>query len=101
MKEALSKILGSAKFWTTIIGSVLTAGASLIAKHGLEVSDDAVRQVAITISGLFVVLLGAQGATDFGKNAAIENAKSMVPQQQVIGQILQTEVAAPASEPQA
>jgi len=70
MKEALEKMLASMKFWTTIIGMLVTAGGSLLAKYGFEVSDATVQQVAITISGLFGILLFGQAANDHGKAAA-------------------------------
>jgi len=69
MNDALKRMLQSMKFWTLILGGVTTAGASMFAKWALDVSDDAVMQIAITISGLFAVLLHAQGQTDLGKNA--------------------------------
>lgn len=70
MKNAFLKLLTSVKFWTTIIGGICTALGSLIAKYGFEVSDAAVQQVAVTISGLFGLLLFGQAATDHGKEAA-------------------------------
>ncbi len=68
-KSVLKKLLTSTKFWTAIIGGIVTAGASLFAKYGLEVSDEAVQQVAGSITIMFSVLIHAQGQADLGKNA--------------------------------
>jgi len=68
-ESVLKRLLSSAKFWTMIIGGIATAGATLLAKYGLEVSDAAISQIAITVSGLFAVLVHAQGQADQGKNA--------------------------------
>jgi uncharacterized membrane protein len=67
---AIKSLLQSRKFWTTIIGGVATAAASLLASYGLELSDAAVQQIAGTIAIMFTVLVGAQGLADHGKEAA-------------------------------
>jgi hypothetical protein len=79
MKNALARLLSSAKFLTTLLGLFTTAGASLLAKHGLELSDATIQQVAITVSGFFGLLLAAQGATDMGKSAAAIGAQPAQP----------------------
>lgn len=70
MRDALARVFGSAKVWTAIIGLIVTFGATAFARWGIEVSDAAVQQTAITVSAIFAILLGAQGATDHGKAAA-------------------------------
>lgn len=70
MKEALARLFSSVKVWTAIIGMLATAGASLLARYGLELSDAAIQQTAITVASMFAILLGAQGAADFGKEKA-------------------------------
>ncbi len=70
MKAALARLLGSAKFWTAIIGLCVTAGASLFARYGIEVSTEAVQQTAGTVALIFSILIGAQGIADHGKSAA-------------------------------
>lgn len=70
MKNALLSMLSSVKFWTQIIGLIINASASLLAKYGIGVSDATVMQISITIAGLFGALGLAQGATDHGKAAA-------------------------------
>lgn len=69
MKDAFKRMLESMKFWTMVIGLFTTAGATWLAKKGIEVSDETAMQIAITISGLFAILLHAQGQADLGKNA--------------------------------
>lgn len=76
MKEAFGRLLSSMKFWTTVIGMLLTAGSSLLAKYGFEVDDAAVQQIAITVSSFFGILLLGQAAADHGKEAAKTNATS-------------------------
>lgn len=62
MLEALKGLFSSKKFITAIIALVVAAGA----KFGLEVDGE----VVAAILGVFAVLIGAQGATDVGKEAA-------------------------------
>lgn len=76
MKEALAKLFSSAKVWTAILGMLATAGASLLARYGLELSTEAIQQIAITVAGFFGILLGAQGLADHGKAAAQLTAQS-------------------------
>lgn len=71
MTDPIKRILSSAKFWTALIGLVLTLFASLLAKYGLSVSDATVSQVATTIASVFAILLGAQGLADIGKSAEL------------------------------
>ena len=71
MKEALTRLLSSAKVRTAILGMVTTAGASLFARYGIDLSTEAVQQVAITVSSMFGILLATQGAADLGKHAAL------------------------------
>ncbi len=75
MTETKPALKSPGKLVTTAIGLVVTALASLVAKYGIELSDATVSQIAITVSGLFAVLIGAKGAADFGKNA-VEAAKT-------------------------
>lgn len=58
MKSALKELLGSKKFWMTIIGSAVVGGM----KYG-HVPDEVITAVA----ALFGVNIAAQGAADFGK----------------------------------
>lgn len=59
--NALKTLVSSLKFWTLVL-ALITAFA---AKYGIAVDDN----TYWTIVGFFGVLLGAQGLTDFGKNA--------------------------------
>lgn len=61
MKIALTRLLASMKFWTTLAG-VLTV---LCARYGFQVD----RETILTIGGLFGILLGSQGLADQGKHA--------------------------------
>lgn len=61
MLQALRGLFGSKKFITLIVG-LIVAGA---ARFGLQVSGE----TAALILGVFAVLIGAQGAADFGKEA--------------------------------
>ncbi len=81
MQNAIARIVGSQKFWTTIVAGVVTASASMLAKWGLELSDATVQQIAATIAGLFGLLIHAQGRADQGKEAAkVAAATPAVPQ---------------------
>jgi hypothetical protein len=62
MKEAITRLLSSMKFWTMVLGVVTSLGA----KYGFNVDTN----VYWSIVGLFGFLLGAQGLTDHGKEAA-------------------------------
>lgn len=70
MKPALVRLLSSMKFWTTVLGFVATSCGAWIARHGFDMSDENVRQVARYIAGGFGLLLGMQGLQDHGKEAA-------------------------------
>lgn len=76
MKEALQRLLTSMKFWTTLIGLIVTAGSSWLAKYGLELSDETVQQIAVTVAGFFGLLLAGQAATDHGKAKAQTQAEA-------------------------
>lgn len=89
----MKRMLTSTKFWTAIIGGLATAGASLFAKYGLEVSDEAVQQVAGSVTLLFSVLIHAQGQADLGKNAT-----PVVTNQLATGDIVNPAPAAVAEE---
>ncbi len=70
MNESVWKrLITSAKVWTVIVGSIVTGGAAMFAKWGLDVSDATVQQIAGTIALLVGVLVHAQGQADLGKNA--------------------------------
>lgn len=68
MKDAIIRLLSSMKFWTTILGVVSALGA----KYGFNVDPDGYWSIV----GLFGLLLGAQGLTDHGKEAAKVTAGS-------------------------
>ncbi len=77
-----TRLLGSQKFWTTIVALIATSSASILAKWGLELSDATVQQVGATVAILFGILLHAQGRTDQGKEAAkVAATMPAVPQQ--------------------
>lgn len=63
MKDALVRLASSMKTWTL----VLTLLGALGAKYGFSVDAE----TFWAIVGLGTVLLGAQGATDLGKNAVV------------------------------
>ena len=67
MKQALLRLVSSMKFWTLILGLITSLGA----KYGFQVDPE----VFWSIVGLFGLLIGAQGLTDQGKTAAIEETK--------------------------
>jgi hypothetical protein len=69
MKNALLGLLSSKKFMTWLLGMFIALGA----KYGFHVDPE----VFWTLVGLTGVLLGAQGATDHGKAAAMVHAESM------------------------
>jgi hypothetical protein len=62
MKTALAGLLGSKKFLTAITGIVV----AIAAKKGFDLDSELVA----AILGVFAILVGAQGAADFGKEAA-------------------------------
>ncbi len=81
MKQAITRLLTSTKFLTTVIGMIVTAGATLFTRYGIDVSTEALQQVAITVASLFGILLHAQGRADQGKEAAkVVAATPAVPQ---------------------
>ncbi len=69
MKEALLRLLASAKFWTMLLGLV----GAIAARYGFEVDPE----VFWAIVGLVGVLIGAQGAADAGKEKAKIEAKAV------------------------
>lgn len=62
MKDAIIRLLSSMKFWTVVLGIISALGA----KYGINVDPS----VYWSIIGLFGILIGAQGLTDHGKEAA-------------------------------
>lgn len=68
MKKAIADLLSSKKFLTALVAIAVMIGA----KFGLELDDEFV----FALLGLFAVLLGAQGATDHGKEAAKAASKA-------------------------
>lgn len=62
MKDAFTRLLSSAKFWTAVIA----LAAVFAARYGLEISEE----MTALVAAIFAVLLGAQGAADAGKEAA-------------------------------
>lgn len=68
MKDALTRLVSSAKFWTLILGLLTT----FLAKYGVHVDDSTSQYIAMG----FALLLGAQAANDHGKAAALINAKA-------------------------
>jgi hypothetical protein len=60
------------KFWTLILGLI----SAIAAKKGFSMDPE----IYWTIVGAFGVLIGAQGAADWGKNAAIAAAPKTVEQ---------------------
>lgn len=58
MLEAIKGIVGSKKFWITVIGSAVVTGLSLA-----HVSQD----IVMVVAGLFGVNVGAQGYADGSK----------------------------------
>lgn len=72
MKNAIIRLLSSTKFWTAILGIVSALGA----RYGFQVDPE----VYWSIVGIFGLLIGAQGLTDHGKEAArISTKKVTVP----------------------
>jgi hypothetical protein len=70
MKDAIVRMLSSAKFWTAIIALI----SVFAAKYGFEISTEMTGLMA----AIFAVLLGGQGLTDHGKAAALINNTHMV-----------------------
>jgi hypothetical protein len=62
MKKALVDLFSSKKFLTLIAGLVVAG----VARFGVQADPETI----VAILSLFAVLIGAQGATDFGKEAA-------------------------------
>lgn len=68
--DALKRLAGSMKVWTTLIGLI----AAITARYGFDVDQTAF----LTIVGGFLALLGVQGANDWGaKGKQIAAAASM------------------------
>jgi hypothetical protein len=80
MKEALLRMLSSMKVWTMIIGGLVTACGSWLAKHQMDVSDAAVQQFAASAVLLVSILIHAQGKTDTGKEAARLHVEGRAPE---------------------
>ena len=70
-KETLVRLLTSAKVLTALVGLIVGAAA----KRGIVLAPDDVN----TVIAIFAVLIGAQGAADFGKGAAIVAAVNPPP----------------------
>lgn len=68
IKEAVVRLLSSMKFWTMVLGIITALGA----KYGFKVDPE----IYWSIVGLFGLLIGAQGLTDHGKEAAKISANS-------------------------
>lgn len=62
IKDALTRLLSSMKFWTMVLG----LAATFLAKYGIKTDASTAEMVAAG----FGILLGAQGLTDHGKAAA-------------------------------
>lgn len=62
MREAVAGLLSSKKFIAALTGIIV----AIAAKKGLDLEAELVA----AILGVFAILVGAQGATDFGKEAA-------------------------------
>lgn len=69
--SVFTRALTSLKVWTIIIGGIVTAGGSMLAKWGLNVSDATVQQIAGSMVLLVGLLVHAQGRADQGKNAVL------------------------------
>lgn len=63
MLDVIKNLLSSKKFWTTVVGSGVVAGLHYAG---------APEYLTLTIGGLFGTTVAAQGAADFGKEAAKE-----------------------------
>lgn len=96
IKEAWIRMLASMKFWTMVLGLILTPCSALLAKHGFEVSDENVRLIAELVAGGFAILLGMQGLADHGKEAARLKGSSI----EGVGGNVTVVTAAPASKPE-
>lgn len=80
MKTALATLLESKKFWTLMIGIVVTTFGTWLAKHGFDMSDAHVAQVAEYMTIGFTALLGGQALQDQGKEKAkVEAAAAAAP----------------------
>lgn len=60
--KVLRELLGSKKYLTAIFG----AAATIAARKGFDLDVE----LCIAIAGMFGILIGAQGATDVGKEKA-------------------------------
>lgn len=70
MKNAILRLVSSMKFWTAILGIISALGA----RYGFQVDPE----VYWSIVGIFGLLIGAQGLTDHGKEAAKITAATKV-----------------------
>ncbi len=70
LKPPFVRLLSSMKFWTLVIGAVVTPFAAWLARHGFDMNDEHVAKVAQYLAGGFAILLGMQGLADHGKEAA-------------------------------
>lgn len=92
MKIALIRLLSSMKLWTTVLGIVATWSGAWLARHGFDMSDAHVEQVAQYMAIGFGLLLGAQGLQDHGKSAAVAKGPTI---EGVGGDVSVTVAAAP------
>lgn len=68
MWNAIKGLLGSKKFWMTVIGSAVVAAlAALLPLLGL--GEDVVETILTYVAGFFGVGLAGYGLQDFGKAA--------------------------------
>lgn len=74
MTTALKALFASKKTWMLVLGIPATVCASLLAKYGLDLSDEAVEMTAELMSIGVAVLIAAQGVADHGKSAALIKA---------------------------
>lgn len=71
MKKTLAELFSSKKF----IVAVAAVVAYVISRAGFDVSQDEAEKVLLFVG----VLIGAQGAADFGKAAALATAQTAPP----------------------
>ncbi len=60
MFDTIKSLFSSKKFWTTVLGTAVTAGLHYAG---------APEYLTLTVGGLFGTSVAAQGAADFGKEA--------------------------------
>jgi len=70
LKSPFTRLLSSMKFWTVVIGTVATWFSAWLARHGFDMTDAHVEQVAKYVAYGFGILLAGQGLADHGKEAA-------------------------------